>query len=672
MKTKLLLLSGLIMMFISLKGQLFQENFEYFGNNFHSVCADQLSDASNDIVVAGTYFNNVLDFPKIQVIRLDEITGNIIWQYAYHDFTQIIEEARVFDFIEYEENSVQKLALTGSVKIAGTNYAFIIKMDDSGNYISGAYYSNMVPGTIHSQGLHIIYSQQGFVIGGFANMDYVDHNNDPNSGFIMKTDLSLNPLWTKEVSSGDASSTDDFDMINHIQETDDGYFITGSVNSPTPTQQSVLCLKLDYSGNIVWDNSYVYGNARDVGVDTYYDDGTDEVFLLSNYSQRHYFSITVLDDNTGAIDFSKSWVGDAGIYDRYGFSINESASSASNLVISGYMRDGQVLDSNNVLVYSQTIPFAYEFEKATGDQVGKAYFYDVPYIQPAFNDYFDFWNGQMPLIYYPDMSILLNNNQQYFHVAYRTGSVNAYSDIEFIKTDAIHENRCNKTEINLGHTPIAVTPVAIFTNNLTPIKNVLVLDQDVNPYNLIQTCRKDCDCDQLAGDIAAGFTYTNTGLTVNFTPVALSAECDSVEWNFGDNSSLVYSQGNQTVTHTFPWPEYYTVCMKVTRYINDGTICVDSICGDVDLIGVGIHSNQESSLKIWPNPVKDVLYISCEGKQSDNVDYQVVNMLGEIVLYGKLTDHVTSAVQADKLADGLYIIQVTTSESTLTRKFVKD
>ena len=77
----------------------------------------------------------------------------------------------------------------------------------------------------------------------------------------------------------------------------------------------------------------VYGNARDVGVDTYYDANTDEVYLLSNFSQRHYFSVTVLNDNTGVIDFTKSWVGDAPNYDRYGFSINESLSSNSNLLI---------------------------------------------------------------------------------------------------------------------------------------------------------------------------------------------------------------------------------------------------------------------------------------------------------------------------------------------------
>ncbi len=671
MKTKLLLLSGLIMMFIGLKGQLFQESFEYFGNNFHSVCTDQLSDTTNDIIVMGTHFSSVLDMPKIQVIRIDEITGNIIWQYAYHDFTQFVEEARAFDFIEYEENNVQMLAVTGSVKIAGINYAFIIKMDGAGNYLAGAYYSNVVPNSIHSQGLHIIYSQQGFVIGGFTNMDYVDHNNDPNSGFIMKTDLNLNPLWTKEVSSGDASLTDDFDMVNHIQETDDGYFITGSVNSPTPTRQSVLCLKLDFNGNSVWNSSYVYGNARDVGADTYYDAGTDEIFLLSNFSQRHYFSVTVLDDNTGAINFGKSWVGDAGIYDRYGFSINESVSSASNLVISGYMRDGQVLDQDSILVYAETIPFAYEFEKATGNQVGKAYFYDVPNTPPAYNDYFDFWNGQFPLIYFPDMSIDLENGLNYFHIAYRTG-MNGFAEIELIKTDALLENSCFHTEINLGPSPFSVSPVAINTISVVPVKNILQLDQDLNPYNLTVYCEEqgDCDCDQLADDMAMGFTWINTGLTVNFTPVALSADCDSVEWNFGDNSSLAYSQGNQTVTHTFPWPEYYDVCMKVTRYMNDGTVCTDSICERIDLLGVGLYSNNETSLNIWPNPVKETLSVST-GNTSLSGTYQVLNILGEIILQGTLSGSKTN-IQTSDLKVGLYIIQVQSSEGIMTRKFLKE
>jgi len=269
------------------------------------------------------------------------------------------------------------------------------------------------------------------------------------------------------------------------------------------------------------------------------------------------------------------------------------------------------------------------------------------------------------------MGIPLSNSQHYFHVAYRTGA-NGYAEIELIKTDALHENPCYQTEIDLGHVPISVTPVAIFTNNLTPVKNTFALDQDVNPYNLTPSCEDEtiCDCDHLATDVAAGYTYTNTGLSVNFTPVALSPNCDSVEWNFGDNSAIVNSQGNQTVTHTYVWPEMFDVCMKVTRYMNDGTTCTDSICERIDLTTVGVDNFEDVSIHIWPNPVNDELYISSVGEQQQ-VNYIVVNALGETVRSGKLNGNVSTVIQTGELAKGLYIIQIRYAEGVSSRKFLK-
>jgi hypothetical protein len=132
----------------------------------------------------------------------------------------------------------------------------------------------------------------------------------------------------------------------------------------------------------------------------------------------------------------------------------------------------------------------------------------------------------------------------------------------------------------------------------------------------------------------------------------------------------VNSQGNQTVTHTYAWPELYQVCMKVTRYVNDGTVCTDSICKTVDLIGVGIFSNNETSINIWPNPVKETLNLSA-GDQPLNGTYQVVNLLGEIMLQGRLSGSKTS-IQTSDLAVGLYMIQIHSSEGILTRKFMKE
>ena len=674
MKTKLLLMTALVFIFTSVNAQLFQENFQIPVNYFHSASTDQLSDTTNDLVVMGSLFDDALQNPKIQAIRVDEISGNIIWQFTYHDPNNIVKNPRIFDFVEYMEGGIQMLALTGSVEVSGTNHVFIVKLDDSGAYMGGAYFTNIVP-SANSQGMHIIYSQQGFVVGGFTNMDYISGNNDPTSGFVLRTDLTFNPMWTKEVFANYTDAMSDFDMVNHIEETNDGYFITGSINSPPFTQQSVLCLKLDFNGNFVWSNSYFFGNSTDLGVDAYYDAATDEIFLLTNYSQRHYFGVTVLSNINGTIDASKSWTAyDWDNLNRYGFSIFESASDTMNLVVSGYMRDGFVLDQDSVIVNSQSIPFVYEFEKATGNQVGQVYYYHVAYTHPPFNDYFDFWNGQMPLIYYPDMSLKMHNDDNYFHVAYRTDSANSYTNIEMIKTDFQHVNQCYRDPVVLNLDPIIINSVATDTNDLNPIKVDFNLTEDVFSYVMNVSCEPEtiCDCEHLAEDVAAGFTFNNTGLTVNFTPVALSANCDSVEWNFGDNSALVNSQGNQTVTHTYVWPEMFDVCMKVTRYLNDGTVCSDSICTRIDLTNVGVFEGEATSILIRPNPVKDALYITIEGERSIIGDYQIVDILGKIVMEGALAGTGTSAISTSELTNGLYIIQINAKEGILTRKFVKE
>jgi len=674
MNRRILLLAFFIASLNQLSAQLFQQNFQIPGNYFHAVFTDQLSDSTKDLVVMGSLFDDVLLKPKIQVLRIDEVTGDFVGQATYYDPNNIVQNPRVFDFVQYEENSVQMLAITGSVSVSGQNYAFIVKINVNGTYMGGAYYSNIVPGATQSQGLHIIHSQQGFVIGGFTNMDYDHGSNDPKSGFVLKTDLNLNPIWTKEILTNYANATADYDMANHILETDDGYFITGSVTSaPSSTLQGVLCLKLDFNGNFVWSNSYVYGNSRDVGVDAYYESSNDEIYLLTNYSSRHYFGVTVLNDNTGTIDASKSWTAyDWNNLNRYAFSINESATSNSNLVISGYIRDGQVLDQDSVLVSSQSIPFVYEFEKSTGDQVGLVYYYHVPYVHPVFNDYFDFWDAQMPLIYYPDMSVKFNNDNYYFHVAYRTDSSNSFTNAELIKTDAGHLNECYRSPINLDYDPIAVTPTSTDTNNLNPVKNSFDLIQDNLNYVLNITCgiNEPCSCDSLPADVAAGFTYTSTGYTFNFTPIALDPECDSVEWNFGDGN-YAYSQGNQTVTHIYNLSEIFDVCIKVTRYTDDGFVCTDSICERIDLTTVGIYNDEESGINIWPNPVKSVLYVSFKGKQSHTGTYRVINILGDIVIEGKLENAERSVINTDDLARGMYIIQIRLSEEILTRKFLK-
>ena len=117
--------------------------------------------------------------------------------------------------------------------------------------------------------------------------------------------------------------------------------------------------------------------------------------------------------------------------------------------------------------------------------------------------------------------------------------------------------------------------------------------------------------------------------------------------------------------------EIFDVCMKVTRYTDDGFVCTDSICERIDLTTVGIYNDEESGINIWPNPVKSVLYVSFKGKQSLTGTYQVINILGDIVIEGKLENAERSVISTDDLARGMYVIQIRLSEEILTRKFLK-
>lgn len=474
MKVKLFILTFLTMILFSGQSQVFQKHFQIPGYYFHEVCTEQFSAATNDQIVGGNYFDNNFLNPMMELIRIDVNYGYLTWQHTYIDPTGVLEEVRLFDMVAYTSNGEDMLAITGSVTSLGMKYIFIATVDEFGNFVSGSFYTDIPTAGIHSQGLSIIYTQQdqeGFVVGGFKNMDYNHGTPDIKSGFVMQVDMNLNPIWVVGISYNQTISQEYYEMVSDVTEVLDGFFITGSVTYMHPyqyTQQAVLCMKIDLNGNLQWENSYLIGNSRDVGVDAYYDEPTDEIYLLTNYSYSHYFGITVFDNATGDIDLSRSWLALGwNNLNRYGFNIMESCSdNISNLVIAGYMREEQYDDPYGNPVLSQTIPFVYEFEKASGEQVGSSFFYNIPFMDPGFSDYFDFWNnGQSPLIYHPHMALKLNNGTGYFIAGFRSNSSNAYTDIELFTTDFYHLNECDQTPIMPLHEPIQPTPVATYSSN---------------------------------------------------------------------------------------------------------------------------------------------------------------------------------------------------------------
>jgi len=425
MKNMLLLFGALFVLSFNGYSQ-FQTSYYADHKHAHDINITSINDGSNDLLIASNLFDSQSSSHVIHLKRLDA-NNSVVWSKFYAG--TILANARIFDV----ENYFDFLFITGSVEDGGLRKLFIAKIEAfSGDVLDAEVFD--IPGsTFNSTGLKLVPTlsdangdgndNDGLLVTGFfSDCNTLDLNCNLNAGFVMRIDLNLNVFWALEMESIVTGSSFDYDIINGATETSDGFFLTGSAtgeNTFGQIRQAVFAHKIDFEGNSLWDSSYIFGNSNDMSVDAYFDMNTDEVFMLANYSNSHQFAVTVFDNTTGNIVPSKSWYSDSQNMNYYGFSILRSVSDPDNLVITGYIREHFSGTTTN-----ETNAFIYEFEKATGNQAGASYHYEL-YHQVATNDEYDFWNGQMPLVYYPDISVIKVDPaamSYYATVGYRTNA----------------------------------------------------------------------------------------------------------------------------------------------------------------------------------------------------------------------------------------------------------
>jgi hypothetical protein len=473
MKLKIIVSLLFLLSFIPIFGQsTFQKNVGVNNNHFHDLNIAPLEDGSDDFIVAGNIFDISMQSEQMTLKRVD-INGNIIWINSYNHL--IYQKLRGFDITI----NLNLIVATGSVDVNGVKKVFIITIDAGTGIVQNGMYYDIFDPILNSRGLHIVYTESdadgdsiadpGYIVGGFYSDCYsLDTINCMNLGFLLRTDLNLNPLWTTEMDSTVPNGALDYDFINHITETENGFFITGSLTN-LGTLQVVLALKIDFQGNFAWNESYVFGNSKDLSVDAYYDNSTDTIYMLCNYSQSHYFAVTVLNNTTGSINLSNSWVAtSANNFDVYGFTIMESLNSSDNLIVTGYDKEENWIDQDGTSQFGQNNLYVFEFNKATGSAIAFNYQYLVPHIEPI-GDEFNFWNFQLPLIYYPDISFAkgFSDGPYYFHTGYRTESTAIFSETEIFKTSNDKLNNCEQLEINLTNNAVGVQNVSLIYGTTT-------------------------------------------------------------------------------------------------------------------------------------------------------------------------------------------------------------
>lgn len=472
MKTILLKLAFLLLGF-TVFAQTYQNNFEYQNFNAHDLNIEPINDGTGDVIVIGNLFNGTNQY--IPVVKRISAAGNVVWSKTVS--TTGLSNLRLFDCEIYLNGNM--LAVTGSVDVNGVKKAFISTAELGSGLIIDEKYFEIVSPNFNTTALHISYTEKdadadgnadpGFIVGGFFSNSYSVDVTSTNLGFVLRTDTNLNELWTIEVDNS-TSGTNDFNMVNNITETSDGYFLTGAVNDTNTSQQAVLAHKIDASGTFSWDSSYVVGNAMDVSVDAYYDASSNLIYMLSNYSVYHHFGVTTLDNSNGNI--TQKWVDieSNNNLNYYGFTIDESYNNPNNLIITGYSRDNNFVNVSGSSVTSQTNIFVHEFDRTSGMQQGHTNLYNVPHTELVTDEY-NFWNGQMPLIYYPEISTWLNFSGVKYHnvVGYFTPSTNTNTQINLFRTLSSFESACLFDDLNFITSTIYDTAINNVTSGTTPI-----------------------------------------------------------------------------------------------------------------------------------------------------------------------------------------------------------
>jgi hypothetical protein len=92
--------------------------------------------------------------------------------------------------------------------------------------------------------------------GGLIAVGTTTDANHGNGGLVLKLDGQGNVQWQRQIGPGSTTQQ----LLNDVQQTSDGgYVVTGELETPNATGQtlaSVLAVKLDAGGNVIWQQSY--------------------------------------------------------------------------------------------------------------------------------------------------------------------------------------------------------------------------------------------------------------------------------------------------------------------------------------------------------------------------------------------------------------------------------
>jgi len=195
----------------------------------------------------------------IWVIKTDA-SGNIVWQKTFggvnQDHCNAILQLPSGEYV-----------LIGDWDLGGTSDLCVMKLDSSGNQLWMKVYSDEHFGFGHAIQMT---SDGGFIVFGGINL-YGDWDM-----WLMKTDANGTMIWEKTFGERTPQSP-----TAVIQTRDNGFLLGGWI-LPADLNKSILLIKTDSEGNLVWEKKIAAGHAKEEYTNTLgVDETTDGGYIVA-------------------------------------------------------------------------------------------------------------------------------------------------------------------------------------------------------------------------------------------------------------------------------------------------------------------------------------------------------------------------------------------------------
>ena len=166
--------------------------------------------------------------------------------------------------------------------------------------------------------------------------------------------------------------------------------------------------------------------------------------------------------------------------------------------------------------------------------------------------------------------------------------------------------------------------------------------------------------------IKASFTYAANSNTGEVFFVNESQGYTQLNWKLGDGST----NNSSSFTYQYSAPGTYNVTLIVSNAIG----CEDSITQSIQINSVTgvLPSAGTGNIKIYPNPVTDVLTVALPASSQSTISVSVINAMGTEI-YSSQENSINNQFQINMVnqPSGFYLLKIGSADSELTQKFIK-